>query len=432
MVSSLRHAAIIAGGLGTRAHAMTGDAIPKALLPVAGTPILFHQLAVLAREGVTHVTVLAGHLGGLIAPALDAEAARLSLTATVIREETPLGTAGCLTALDVTGDTLIVYGDMLFDMDLARLAKAHGESGAELTIVAHPNDHPQTSDLVAARGGLVWAILPKGGAREADQRNMVPAGIYLASPAFFAGLAAGVKADMIHDVLPTRIVAGRIIGVYDTAEYLRDVGSQARHALAEEDLRAGRVERQNLHHSRPAIFFDIDGVLNEEPGGHGVLKPDDVRLLPGAAAALSLAREKGYRLVGVTNRPQLAKGLLDEEGLQRIFGRLEALLAPAFLDRIYYCPHHPEAGHAGEVTALKIACRCRKPGPGMLEAAARELNIDLRGSVMIGDSPRDIGAARAMNIKIHGVKTGAGFPDAQPDALFAGVTDAVAGAAAAL
>ena len=108
------------------------------------------------------------------------------------------------------------------------------------------------------------------------------------------------------------------------------------------------------------------------------------------------------------------------------------MLAPAFLDRIYYCPHHPEAGHAGEVAALKIACRCRKPGPGMLEAAARELNIDLRGSVMIGDSPRDIGAARAMNIKIHGVKTGAGFLDAQPDALFASVADAVAGAMAAL
>ena len=426
MASSLRHAAIIAGGLGTRAHAMTGDAIPKALLPVAGTPILFRQLAVLAREGVSHVTVLAGHLGGLIAPALEAEAARLSLTATVIREEAPLGTAGCLTALDVTGDTLIVYGDMLFDMDLARLAGAHGDSGGELTIVAHPNDHPQTSDLVVARGGLARAILPKGAARAADQRNMVPAGLYLASPAFFAGLAAGAKADMIHDVLPARIAAGRIIGVYDTAEYLRDVGSPARHAVAEEDLRAGRVERQSLHHRIPAIFFDIDGVLNEEPGGRGVLTPDGVRLLPGAAEALGLAREKGYRLVGVTNRPQLAKGFYEEEGLQRIFGRLETLLAPAFLDRIYYCPHHPEAGHAGEVAALKIACRCRKPGPGMLEAAVRELNIDLRGSVMIGDSPRDIGAARAMNIKIFGVKTGAGFPDVQPDALFDGVAQAVA------
>ncbi|MFO1248268.1 MAG: HAD-IIIA family hydrolase [Alphaproteobacteria bacterium] len=426
MASSLRHAAIIAGGLGTRAHAMTGDAIPKALLPVAGTPILFRQLAVLAREGVTHVTVLAGHLGEQIEPALQAEAARLSLTASVIREAVPLGTAGCLTALNVTADMLIVYGDMLFDMDLSRLAAAHAASGAELTIVAHPNDHPQTSDLVMARDGLARAILPKGASRPADQRNLVPAGIYLASPAFFAGLAAGAKADMIHDVLPSRIAAGHMIGVYDSCEYLRDVGSPARHALAEEDLRAGRVERRNLHHARPAIFFDIDGVLNEEPGGHGVLKPDDVRLLPGAAAALTVARVKGYRVIGVTNRPQLAKGFYDEEGLARIFGRLETLLAPAFLDRIYYCPHHPEAGHAGEVAALKIACRCRKPGPGMLEAATRDLNIDLQGSVMIGDSPRDIGAARAMGIKIFGVKTGAGFPDVQPDALFDGVADAVA------
>jgi len=178
-----------------------------------------------------------------------------------------------------------------------------------------------------------------------------------------------------------------------------------------------------------AVCFDVDGVLNREPGGHGVLSPDDVVLLPGAAQALRLATEAGYLTIGVTNRPQLAKGMVDAAGLGRIFGRLETLLAreKAWLNRIYYCPHHPEAGFAGEVAALKIACRCRKPGPGLLEEAARDLNIDLHASAMIGDSPRDIGAARAMGIRIYGVETGAGFAgsDLRPDALFAGVADAV-------
>jgi mannose-1-phosphate guanylyltransferase/phosphomannomutase len=432
MASSVRHAAIVAGGLGSRAHGLTGDVIPKALLPVAGVPILFRQLAVLAREGVTHVTVLAGHLGAQLAPALEAEARRLSLAVSVIVEKVPLGTAGCLTALPPGEDTLIVYGDMLFDLDLPRLAQAHGAGGAELTIVAHPNDHPQTSDLVVERGGLARAILPAKGPRGGDQRNLVPAGLYLATPAFFHGLVPDMKADMIHDELPKRIAAGNAIGVYNTPEYLRDVGTPARHAMAEDDIRSGRIEAQSLRHSRPAIFFDIDGVLNEEPGGHGVLSPDDVRLLPSAGAALRAARAAGFLAVGVTNRPQLAKGLLDEEGLQRIFGRLEALLAQdkAWLDRIYYCPHHPEVGHVGEVAALKIICDCRKPAPGLLEAAAHDLNIDLRRSVMIGDSPRDIGAAKAMNIKAYGVRTGAGFADVQPDALFDGVLDAVTTATA--
>src|ERR1700693_6377749 len=108
------HAAIIAGGLGTRAAAMTADLIPKALLPVAGVPIILRQMRVLRREGVTRMSVLAGHLGERLRPALAPEAAALALALQVIIEPKPLGTAGCLTALDPGAqDMLIVYGDML-------------------------------------------------------------------------------------------------------------------------------------------------------------------------------------------------------------------------------------------------------------------------------------------------------------------------------
>src|SRR5712692_7057159 len=108
-------AAIVAGGLGTRAAAMTADLIPKALLPVGGVPIIFRQIRVLRREGVTRVSVLAGCLGDRLRPALQPEAAALELALRVIVEPNPLGTAGCLTALDPgTEEILVVYGDMLF------------------------------------------------------------------------------------------------------------------------------------------------------------------------------------------------------------------------------------------------------------------------------------------------------------------------------
>src|SRR4030081_3940905 len=120
------HAAIIAGGRGTRAAAMTSDLIPKALLPVAGVPIIFRQMRVLRREGVTRVSVLAGHLGDRLRPALEPEAAALGLARQVIVEPSPLGTAGCLTALDRGAEeVLIVYGDMLFDVALAPLWEFH-------------------------------------------------------------------------------------------------------------------------------------------------------------------------------------------------------------------------------------------------------------------------------------------------------------------
>lgn len=432
------HAAIVAGGFGTRAIPMTGGSIPKAVLPVGGVPIIFRQLRVLRREGVTRVSVLAGHLGEQLQPALETEAAALGLSLRIIVEPTPLGTAGCLTALDPTEDTLIVYGDMLFDIALAPLREFHRSQNVLMSIVAHPNDHPRTSDLIVENEGLVEAILPYVSSRVGDYRNLVPAGLYLAGAAFFGSLAAGRKADMICDQLPRLIASGARIAAYNTAEYLRDVGTPARHALAERDLAAGRVEALNNNRLRPAIFFDCDGVLNEEPGSHGAVNADDIRIIPGAGAAIARTRDAGRLAVAVTNRPQVAKGFVTFAGLAEILGRLEALLAEdgGVLDRVYFCPHHPEFGFAGEVPALKIRCECRKPGTLLLRRALAELPIDQRRSALIGDSLRDVGAARALGIWAYGVRTGWGCRDAEqysrengvppaPDVMFDTVADAV-------
>jgi histidinol-phosphate phosphatase family protein len=431
-------AAIIAGGLGTRAAAITGDSIPKALVPVGGIPIIFRQIRVLQREGVTRVNVLGGHLGDQLKPALTSEATTLNLSIRIIVEPVPLGTAGCLTALEPADEVLIVYGDMLFDVALAPLQEFHRRQGALLTVVVHPNDHPRTSDLIVEEEGLIKAILPTRQPRADDQRNLVPAGLYLASPAFFATLEPGVKADMIYDQLPRLIAAGARIAAYNTPEYLRDVGTPARHCLAERDLAAGRVEALNKTLLRPAIFFDCDGVLNEEPGDRGAVTSDDVKLIPGAGAALRQAREAGRLTIAVTNRPQVAKGFVTFDGLACILGRLEALLAEegGMLDRIYFCPHHPQSGFAGEVPALKVRCECRKPGTLMLRRALAELPIDQSRSVLIGDSLRDIGAARALGIWAYGVRTGWGCRDSAqyardigtpptPDLMFDTVADAV-------
>jgi len=408
------HAAIIAGGLGTRAAIMTGDRIPKSLLPVAGVPIIFRQLRVLRREGVTQVSVLAGHLGDRLRSALEPEAAALALKLQIMVEPKPLGTAGCLTALDPgRQEILILYGDMLFDIALAPLLEFHRRKNALLTVVAHPNDHPRSSDLIVERAGLVQRILPHWQPRRHDHRNLVPAGLYLASPGFFAALEPGTKADMINDVLPRLVAAGAPIAAYNTPEYLRDIGSPARHALAERDLLGGEVRALSCAHPRPAIFFDCDGVLNEEPGDPGVVIPDDVRMIPGAGTALRRARAAGLLTVAVTNRPQVAKGLVTFEGLDHILGRLEALLAEdgGVLDRIYACPHHPESGFPGEIPELKIRCECRKPGTLLLRQALADLPIDRPRSMLIGDSLRDIGAARGIGIWAYGVRTGYGCRD---------------------
>ncbi|HLH92646.1 MAG TPA: HAD-IIIA family hydrolase [Xanthobacteraceae bacterium] len=408
------HAVIIAGGLGTRAHAMTGDRIPKALLSVGGVPIIFRQMRVLRREGVERLTVLAGHLGEQLVGPLGAEARTLGLAVDMRIEAELLGTAGCLTALaPVDGERLLVYGDMLFDLALAPLVDFHRRQGVLITIVAHPNDHPRTSDLIRARDDRVTALLPREIPRARDERNLVPAGLYLASPEFFMRVPMGQKLDMVRDVLPRVVAAGERVAAYDTPEYMRDVGTEARHATAERDLADGTVAALNLRNKRPAIFFDVDGVLNEEPGTHGALEPDDVRLIPGAGAAVAAARAARVIAVAITNRPQVARGDISFDELDGILGRLEALLAEqhGVLDRIYACPHHPDRGFPGEVAALKIKCDCRKPGALLFRRAMDELPIDRARSCAIGDSLRDIGAARAAGVWAYGVRTGYGCRD---------------------
>ncbi|MDC9837222.1 HAD-IIIA family hydrolase [Rhizobium binxianense] len=412
--ATIRQAIIIAGGLGTRARSMTGDAVPKALLPLAGVPIILRQIRVLAREGVQHVRVLGGHLGSQLEPALSPEAEKLGIEIEVLVETSPLGTAGCLTTLDaVTGDVLIVYGDMLFDIDLSALARHRQQFPAALTIIAHPNDHPRTSDLVVQKHGYLKHLLPRKAPRDADWRNLVPAGLYVASERFFEELLPGQTADMIHDVIPDLLERSIPVAIYDTPEYMKDTGSPNRHAAAEEDLCRERVHAVHLSVKRPAVFFDCDGVLNEDVGGHGVTHPDQVKLIGRAGEAVRLARKAGFLAIAVTNRPQVAKGLLDETGLDHVLGRLEAELAEegGVLDRIYFCPHHPDKGFPNEVAALKINCACRKPGDLMIRQAMAELPIERSKSIIIGDSLRDIGAGRKAGIWAYGVRTGYGLRD---------------------
>jgi histidinol-phosphate phosphatase family protein len=184
--------------------------------------------------------------------------------------------------------------------------------------------------------------------------------------------------------------------------------------------------------SKPAIFFDIDGVLNREPGENGVVRPEDIVLFPGAAAAVAAAKRAGFLAVGVTNRAQVAKGYITLDGLDKILAHLQSLLASegSPLDKIYFCPHHPE----GVVPEFTVRCECRKPGTLLFRRAIVELGIDPARSFTIGDSLRDMGAAKAMGIAAFGVRTGYGCKDNDrydgeapvPDRMFDDVTAAVA------
>jgi D,D-heptose 1,7-bisphosphate phosphatase len=191
------------------------------------------------------------------------------------------------------------------------------------------------------------------------------------------------------------------------------------------------VERSDLNTPQRAIFLDRDGTLIKDV--NGLTSPEQLELLPGAAAAVREINHHGFRAVLITNQPVLAKGFCTEADLAMIHKKLETLLGRehAFLDRLYYCPHHPEKGFAGERTDLKIECDCRKPKPGMIMQAARDLNLGLRASWLIGDSTTDLETAKNAGVKSALVRTGyagtdgkfSARPDVQADSVFDAVRE---------
>jgi histidinol-phosphate phosphatase family protein len=162
----------------------------------------------------------------------------------------------------------------------------------------------------------------------------------------------------------------------------------------------------------------------------GLTRKEEMTLLPGAAQAVRLVNQRGWLAILTTNQPQVAKGLLSLEQLDSMHAKLETLLGRerARLDRVYYCPHHPERGFEGEVQALKVECDCRKPRSGMIARAMSELPVLRHRSSVIGDSWRDVGAAREAGLAAYGVATGMGCRDCgdayKPDRVFPTVLEA--------
>ena len=149
---------------------------------------------------------------------------------------------------------------------------------------------------------------------------------------------------------------------------------------------------------RPAAFLDRDGVLNVDRGY--TFRPEDLKMIPTAAAAVRLLNTAGFYVFVVSNQSGVARGFYTEAAVDLFNTHIQDILKAegAHIDAFYYCPHHPD----GAIKELAIQCRCRKPQPGMLEQAARDWPIDLGRSFLIGDKDDDLAAARAFHIR--GVK----------------------------
>jgi mannose-1-phosphate guanylyltransferase/phosphomannomutase len=408
----IAQAVILAGGKGTRLGALSATT-PKALIELAGVPLIVRQFEVLKRYGVSRVLILSGYLGDELAAALG-DGSRYGLSIQYLKEPSPLGTAGALKSAEalLDRDFYVVYGDIIFDMDLGRLATFHLERESIATLVVHPNDHPQDSDLVEVDGdGQITAFHRKTRRAGGPVPNLVNAGIYVLSRRVAAFIEAGTFADFGLDIFPAMVRSEQRLFAYNTPEFMKDVGTPGRREAVEQDIVNGKVARRNIGNKQAAVFIDRDGVLIEESGD--AVTAEAVVLLPGVTVALKALNKSDYLGVVVTNQPGIAKGFVTEAQVAGTHAQIDTLLGTdgAFVHGYFVCPHHPEKGFAGERVELKIDCDCRKPKPGLLLQAAERYNIDLGRSFIVGDRTIDIEAGRRAGVRTIGVRTGYGCGD---------------------
>lgn len=389
---------IVAGGKGTRLKDMLAADMPKPMVEVDGKPLLEHQVLLARKHGIRDILMLTGYGAEHVARYFG-DGSRWGVRIRCLRETQPLGTAGALLdARDKLDDTFVVmYGDTMVNVDLQRMINAH-PAEASATLLVHPNDHPQDSDLVEMNEhNEIIAFHSYPHATDANLENLVNAALYVFSKGALE--AAKCPADIAKQLFPALLANEKVLRGYRSREYIKDAGTPERLERVRHDYQTGRIASASFDTPAPAVFLDRDGTLNRDSGWLNA--PDKLELLPGAAEAVRAINRAGRLAVLITNQPVIARGECTEAGLRQIHNRLEWLLGEshAYLDAIYYCPHHPDSGYPGERPDLKTVCTCRKPATGLLETATRDLNIDVGRSWMVGDSTADMQAAQNFGIR---------------------------------
>ncbi len=390
---------IMAGGKGTRISSIASD-IPKPMIRINDKPVLQREIESLKVQGFNDFVITISHLGQVIIDYFG-DGSKFGVHIEYFNEEKPLGNAGALFELkeQLKEDFLLINGDVLFEFDANRFVKYHKEKGGLVTLFTHPNSHPYDSGLILAdNDNCVFKWLNKEDERPLYYKNRVNAGIHILSPEVLKKRPDKEKIDLDRDILKPLCSKGCMYA-YDSTEYVKDMGTPERYAQVCEDLLSGKVERRSLSHKQKAIFLDRDGTINKYVGF--LRDIGQFELTDTSAKAIRMINDSDYLTIVVTNQPVIARGEVTFAELEEIHNKMETLLGKegAFIDALYFCPHHPDSGFEGEVKELKIDCDCRKPKPGMLFKAAEDYNIDLSASFMIGDSDNDMAAGSAAGCK---------------------------------
>jgi D,D-heptose 1,7-bisphosphate phosphatase len=379
----LRQAVVLVEGLGTRSDPPSGDraaaATPKSMLNVAGRPFLDTLIDEIARyDAFEEILLLAGHQAE---PALTcyAGAIRGRTRLTIVLEREPLGTAGAL--FQATGllqkRFLLLNGASFFDFNLLDLVSRAGSSLVHMALRAGMIG--DRSARVVLDNDRVRAFTAPGH----DATGPVDAGVYVVDRSIVDRIDR-LPASLEQDVLPALAASGTLNGTYYSG-YFVDIAQ----GLASAEL----ALKERLR--RPAVFFDRDGVLNHDTGY--VFEANKLRWIDGAREAVKAVNDAGYFAFVVSNQSGVARGLYEESDIRALHRWMadEMALMGAHIDAFEYCPDHP----GGTIERYRRESDRRKPGPGMITDLIGRFRVNANDSILIGDKPSDLEAARTAGLQ---------------------------------
>ena len=398
-----KYSAVLAcGGLGTRLNKITGN-VPKPLYEINGKSTLERSIEQLCENLIEKIFITISYKSYIFENFIKEIKKKYDIEIILFIEDRPLGECGALWHLkeELSHDFIFINGDLIFSMDLEKLFYFHTRLSSNITLVSHTCIHPEDSDLLAAsNGSQVDNIFLKDSKINFNNNAYLGnSGIYVINKKILDILPAPstdkIK-SIFHYIVKNAFDLKIKMYSYNSTEYIKDMGTPKRLKAVENDLSKNIVFRQNYKNQQKVLFIDRDNTLIKCKIGDYILNKEFIIYLDENINKISLLAKKYNFVCLVTNQPSISMGKLTLPELDLINSKIVnyCLLKSLRIDVITFCPHHPHSGFLNEIPILKKDCFCRKPNPGMLLEQAFFRNIDLKNSLMIGDSENDLLAAK--------------------------------------
>ena len=376
-------AVILAGGRGTRLHPIT-QTCPKPMVLIHGKPFLEYLIIMLREQGFTHILLLLGYLPEIVQEYFgDGTQWGVHIDYSVTGADDLTAHRVKVAHALIDPCFLLMYCDNYWPMQMDKMWERFVSSGAPAMVTVYSNRDKYSKDsVIVDKDGFILVF---------DRSRTTPGleGIEIS----YAILTKSVlnllpeQDALFEDAIYPSLVKERRLLAYVSDHRYYSVGSLERLPLTE-----------TFFARHPTIFLDRDGVLNKKPPrAQYVRNWGEFDWVPGSKEALRLLTEAGYRIVIVSNQAGIGRGAMTEAALTQIHEQMKREIAEGGgrIDAIYYCPHDWEEG-----------CQCRKPKPGMLFQAQRDLSLDLSRTLFIGDDERDAQAADLAGCPSHLLSNG--------------------------